>query len=42
MSAIKRLSGATQSIAIFYYQRQQPEYIEKGSSYENHLWNLKK
>lgn len=26
----KRLSGAIQSIAIFYYQWQQPEYIEKG------------
>lgn len=37
----KRLSRAIQSIAIFYYQWQQPEYIEKGGSYENNVWNLK-
>lgn len=41
MSPIKDLSRAIQSIAIFYYQWQQPEYIEKGDSYENNVWNLK-
>jgi hypothetical protein len=38
----KTLSGAILTIAIFYNQWQQPEYIENNGSYENNNRHLVK